>query len=473
VYRPLLAGVLFVGTACSIVGSIDDDYSLRDPSGGGGVGGGGAGGGAGGAGGGAGAGGDDCVVAGALFSDESPVTVHGVAHLPDGAVVTGEFSGTLDGNDSAGLQDIFVARVDTSGELVWLETFGGPGIDIGYDITLFKDQYVVVGQCAGAPFDGFVIGSAADTDGCVIALNPNGGVSWQVGSYATGNDEARAITVDGEQLWVAGAEDNTLVLYRIENFVSFFQKSTFSGVGAASSIGLGLAAMDGGGVVLTGQFTEELVFDFDTSVTTTNLETHAFVARIRPNLDVDWALDVASELSVGHDVALSEGLIVVAGQASGSVTLDTQSMSLAQPHAFVLALDEQAAHQWSYVVGSDTSSTTALGVSISDGVVAVVGHSQGDDVMFPDGTELSTSSGTAGHLLTFELGGTPLGTRTFETDTFFQDVALPPGGEPCLAIIAGQVDGPVPWGQASPLKGTDDGFVAFVEGPNPPSSFEE
>jgi len=467
-HRPVAAALLIACSACSIVGGIDDDYSLRSSSGGagaGGSGGGGAGGSGGGGSGGAGGGGDDCVAAGTLFDGDDPVIVHGVARLPDGAVVTGEFSGSLGGNESVGLQDLFVARVDTSGQLVWLQTFGGPGIDIGYDVALFKDKYVVVGQCAGATVDGAVIGSAADTDGCVIALTPDGGPSWQVGSVQPGDDEARAVVVDGEQLWVAGAQSDAVVLYRIEDFIAFFQMSDFTDSGgAASSVGLGVAALEGGGVILTGRFTEELAFDFDTSVITTNQETHAFVARVRPNFDVDWAIDVASEFSVGHDVAISEGTIVVAGQANGTVTLDAQPMSLAMPHGFVLALDEQATHKWSFVYGSNLATSTARGIHISDGSVAGGGHIQGEDVMFPYGAGLSTGGGTAGHLLTFELGGAPLGTRTFATNTFFEAVELPPMGVQCPTLIGGRVDGPVP-GQAA-SNGTNDGFVAFVEAPN-------
>ena len=95
--------------------------------------------------------------AGGIATDEG----HGISTLSNGiSVVTGSFSGTATFGTgttlvSAGGYDIFVARYNADGTLAWATRVGGTGSDIGKGISAFSDSTsVVTGQFYGTAIFG-------------------------------------------------------------------------------------------------------------------------------------------------------------------------------------------------------------------------------------------------------------------------------------------------------------------------------
>jgi hypothetical protein len=64
--------------------------------------------------------------------------------------ITGSTFGDLDGNTSAGLLDVFLAKFDSSGNLLSIQQFGTTGNDIGYGVAVASAGNVyVTGSTAG------------------------------------------------------------------------------------------------------------------------------------------------------------------------------------------------------------------------------------------------------------------------------------------------------------------------------------
>ena len=79
----------------------------------------------------------------------------GVSALVDGsAIVSGSFENTADFGSttltSAGDWDVFVAKVDSSGSFLWATQGGGSGADLGWDVGTLADGSAIV----AGPFDG-------------------------------------------------------------------------------------------------------------------------------------------------------------------------------------------------------------------------------------------------------------------------------------------------------------------------------
>ena len=75
----------------------------------------------------------------------------------------------LNSGPNAGENDIWVAKTDTSGNLVWQQTFGGTGLDYGLDAIEDREQnLIVVGSSNSLEFQG--LANKGNTDLVVIKL---------------------------------------------------------------------------------------------------------------------------------------------------------------------------------------------------------------------------------------------------------------------------------------------------------------
>ncbi|MCX6291693.1 MAG: PKD domain-containing protein [Bacteroidetes bacterium] len=131
-----------------------------------------------------------------------------------GLYITGNFQGTVDFNpdatgtfylNSAGNDDIFVSKFDTSGNLIWAKAMGGTANDRGTSITVDPSaaRYVYsTGYFQGtADFDPgaggtFHLTSAGNYDIFISKLDSAGNFIWAKAMGGTNDDEANSIAVD-------------------------------------------------------------------------------------------------------------------------------------------------------------------------------------------------------------------------------------------------------------------------------------
>ena len=140
-------------------------------------------------------------------SDDDGDQSWGVSALVDGsAIVTGSFEQTADFGatslTSAGSSDVFIAKVDGSGDFLWAIRAGGSDPDNGWDVgTLPDGSALAVGPFAGTAAFGSTTLSSVATDGYVakvispsaapgpVAATAGSGqanVSWEVPVYSGG-----------------------------------------------------------------------------------------------------------------------------------------------------------------------------------------------------------------------------------------------------------------------------------------------
>lgn len=98
---------------------------------------------------------------------------------------------------SAGLEDIFVARVDAAGALIWLRRFGGTAGDFAFDVDSDAAGFAyVAGRAAGrVAFDATTI-DAGDGDAVLFKLDPNGEVVWARQVAGRGGSAGNEVATD-------------------------------------------------------------------------------------------------------------------------------------------------------------------------------------------------------------------------------------------------------------------------------------
>src|SRR5207245_1868305 len=123
------------------------------------------------------------------FGTSSSDEAMGVGVDSSGVYVAGITNGTLPGQTSAGAQDAFARKYDTSGNVVWTQQFGTSSADQATGVAVDATGIYVVGFTTGT-FAGQT--SAGGQDAFVRKLDVSGNAIWtrQFGARS-GNDAAQ------------------------------------------------------------------------------------------------------------------------------------------------------------------------------------------------------------------------------------------------------------------------------------------
>jgi len=123
---------------------------------------------------------------------------HAVAVDANGNIfVAGDTNGTLAPEATVQGRDLFLARYDRDGNLLWVRQYGSAGDDIAFGLALDgSGNLYLAGKTTGA-LDGLT--PAVGDDGFIMRLDTDGNPLWtrQIASGA-GNEAARAIAIDSD-----------------------------------------------------------------------------------------------------------------------------------------------------------------------------------------------------------------------------------------------------------------------------------
>jgi hypothetical protein len=122
--------------------------------------------------------------------------------------IDGDVKGSQAGNEDE-RSDIWVVKLDSSGEMEWQKSLGGAADESAASITLSPDGgYVVAGETAS--IDGDVEGNHGQIDFWIVKLDSKGALEWQKCLGGTKQDSARSIqtTKDGGYI-VAGVTNSS------------------------------------------------------------------------------------------------------------------------------------------------------------------------------------------------------------------------------------------------------------------------
>jgi len=324
---------------------------------------------------------------------------------------TGSFIGTVDFDPgdgttnltSAGANDAFVSKLNSSGELIWAKSFGGASIDVGYSIAVDSSGNVyTTGLFEGtADFDpgtGITnLTSAGYRDVFVSKLNSSGALLWAKSFGGSQVDEGNSIAVDSSgNVYTTGffygtvdfdPGDGTTNLTSAGANDAFVSKLNSSGAllwaksfGAdQTDMGNSIAVDGSGNIYTTGSFA--LTVDFDPGNGTTELTSagshDAFVSKLNSSGALLWAKRFGGSyhteaISIAVD---SSGNVYTTGYFEGTADFDpgagTAYLALAgYQDVFVSKLDSSGNYVWakSFGVASYYKYSSSIAVDSSGNI---------------------------------------------------------------------------------------------------------
>ena len=125
------------------------------------------------------------------------------------AYVTGYTAGSLDGNISAGADDIFIAKYDPNGNKLWTRQLGTSRQDIAWGVAVDNAGNAVVTGFTDGSMDGNV--NAGSIDSFLVKFDTNGNKLWTKQFGSTSNDYAHAVAVDANgNAYITGSTNGGL-----------------------------------------------------------------------------------------------------------------------------------------------------------------------------------------------------------------------------------------------------------------------
>lgn len=328
---------------------------------------------------------------------------------------TGSFNGSADfdpGADtftltSVGLKDVFISKLDPSGNFVWAKSFGGPTFDVGYGIAVDGSGNIyTTGYFQGtADFDpgaGTFTLTSSGYGNFISKLDASGNFVWaktmgQINSYAIALDASGAVYTTGV---FAGTVDfdpnagtfNLVSAWGNDVFVSkldasgnfILAKAITNGSNSSSSLGTSIADDANGNIYTTGKFRETT--DFDPGAGTFNLIStlgdDIFVSKLDVSGNLLWAKAMGSSgssIDIGQSIAVdAAGNVFTTGFFSNTADFDPGAgaytlTSNGQRDVFVSKLDPSGNFIWAKTFGGATDDVAHDIAVTADGDVFTTG----------------------------------------------------------------------------------------------------
>jgi peptidoglycan hydrolase-like protein with peptidoglycan-binding domain len=294
-----------------------------------------------------------------------------------GIFVVGYYQNTVDfgnGNTTSnGSFDSFILKLNSSGNIEWVNSYGSTGNDLGRDLVVdSNDNVFMLGTFRGTvTFDQYApsIYTSNDYDVFLIRLNKSG--IWQSTwrTENTGSADARALAVDsnnvtyltgsfsgtvtfGDNTYTA-ANSNDLFIHKIDTYNN--THSTYTSNIDTTQKAKGISVDSSGNIYATGTFQNTVNFGGG-NITTSDKD--IYLLKLNSSLAFQWVKRFAVDngeagTALGTAVTVDEdGNVYSVGEIAGTFDLGGGTQALgSNEEAYIVKHDSSGTFQWSKTVG--------------------------------------------------------------------------------------------------------------------------
>jgi len=329
---------------------------------------------------------------------------------------TGVFSGTVDFDPgastfnltSAGGYDVFISKLNSTGEFLWAKRLGGTGNDTGYSITTDESGNVyITGDFYGlVDFDPgssiFNLTSVGSADIFISKFTSSGDFIWAKGIGGTSVDKGKSITIDESgNVYTTGffqgtadfdPDSSTFNLTSGEGLDIFVSKLTSSGdfiwakgIGGTSSVkGKSITTDESGNVYIIGDFKGTVDFDMGSNIfnLTSSGNNDVFISKLTSSGNFLWAkrLGVTDvDISMALD---GSGNVYTTGYFEGTVDFDPGSSTFNLTSEggldiFISKLTSSGDFVWAKSIGGTSNNRSFSITTDGSGNVYTTGYFKG------------------------------------------------------------------------------------------------
>ena len=348
--------------------------------------------------------------------------------------IAGDFSGTVDFDPgvetatltSSGEGDVFLLKLDPSGNYVWAKSFGGTTADSGIFISVDpQGNSVVTGLFSGTvDFDPsvatFNLSSVGGWDIYVSKFNSSGNFQWSRSRGGRGTDIGDAVGFDSngnvyssgvfsgevdfnpgtETVTLTSSGSNDMFISKFDSAGNYLWAKRFGGTGADGSTPI---SVDGtGNIYLSGDFSGTVDFypgEQSALITSTGTKDN-FIVKLDSSGGYLWSKHFGSSgaSTSGARTAIdSSGNVFYTGDFIGTIDFDpsvgeANLASAGLSDIFISKLDSSGGYLWAKSVGG-TSADRGQAIAVdTSGNVYSTGYFNGLADFYPGGETMGLTS---------------------------------------------------------------------------------
>ncbi len=301
--------------------------------------------------------------------------------------LTGKFSLSLDLGDttleSAGKEDIFIAKYDSDGNFLWARREGGPSEDIGVEIDVDAAGSVYVGgRFEGtATFDTTSYPSQGNVDMFVIKYDTDGNFQWVNTLGGSRDDRCRGLYVDPagfayiggryrlstklDAITLTGQGEEDVFLAKLSQSGNVIWATTFGGL--RKDFGEDITGDPAGNLYMTGSYFQQINFPDTTYFALGDEE--IFVAKFDNDGNYLWSRTMGSNVrDYGEALNCDEfGNLYVGGAFSGEGYFGQDTLqSRGELDMFLIKMNPEGDVLWSFSAGAPINNDVVWAVSCDD-----------------------------------------------------------------------------------------------------------
>ncbi len=248
----------------------------------------------------------------------------------------------------AGVEDIYLTKLDSTGHYVWAKKAGGGGSDrpMSMKVDRFGNSYICGYFYSTATFGSYTVTSTGVQDIFIAKYDSAGTCLWVKSAGSTGTDIAYGIAIDGlgnvvvTGEFIGTATFGSFTLVSMDTTIDVFTTKLDAngnflwvkqGAGPAIDRGLDIACDAAGNVYVTGQFTDTITFDF---IHNNNMYNAIFLIKYDASGNEQWFTRAGGgTFNVARAIAIDNNQNpIITGDYTGILTFF--STSVAQTHLY-------------------------------------------------------------------------------------------------------------------------------------------
>jgi fibronectin type 3 domain-containing protein len=312
-----------------------------------------------------------------------------------------------------GGSDILLVKYSPAGSVLWSKVFGGTGSDVGTSIAVdSNDNILLTGTHAffgtGVDFGGGVLPTYGQQDVFIAKLNSSGNYIWATSYGGSDSDMVTSLAVDPAGNVIIGGHFRSTANFGSGNVTSAGDTDAFIGKysgtngsnlwfkklgNSASQIASGVAVDSAGNAIIAGDFTGTI--DFGGTLAVAEAGGSFYVAKYNSSGVYQWSKSFGAPDNGPHSAGVAVdnlGRIIVVGEITTGIDFGTGwLLGQGGNDAFILKLESNSSLSWVKRGSPYGDRSTAVCVDKATNAIFLSGDSGTAGFDFGSQTILSTS----------------------------------------------------------------------------------